>query len=90
MDDILNRTKLDFMGMPIQPDAMVVYPVRRGSNMELHKMIVKRIHDDGRLIGYRQPDGRRVNIERTDRVVVVPHNESIDEDMFDDDDEWGL
>jgi hypothetical protein len=60
---------VDFMGRTIEAGHVVVYPVRRGSNMWLNKLSVSRVEDD-HIAGYNST-GRLVTIKNLENVVIV-------------------
>jgi hypothetical protein len=59
----------DFMGRPLEAGHVVVYPVRRGSEMWLNKLNVTQV-DDESLKGY-SPAGRLLTIKNLTNVVIV-------------------
>lgn len=68
---------VDFLGCPIEEGDMVVYPVRRGSELYLRKMqilAIKKTLTVGppkfKLVGVNQ-GGRQVIVERSERTIVV-------------------
>jgi len=66
---------LDFVGRVIKAGCSIVYPVRRGSDMRLHRMQVQQVvPGDGdrppQITGFNS-DGRRVNVQNVNNVVVA-------------------
>lgn len=60
---------VDFMGRTIEAGHVVVYPVRRGSDMWLNKLSVTQVTDD-RITGY-SPTGKLLGIKNLRNVVIV-------------------
>jgi hypothetical protein len=60
---------VDFMGRTIEAGHVVVYPVRRGSDMWLNKLSVIQVTDD-RITGY-SPTGKLLTIQKLQNVVIV-------------------
>ena len=60
---------VDFMGRTIEAGHVVVYPVRRGSDMWLNKLSVTQVTDD-RITGY-SPTGKLLGIKNLQNVVIV-------------------
>ena len=58
----------DFLGQDIMIGDTVVYPVRRGSQMEMRKSVVDSVDP---WVSVRTVKGRIRKINRCDRVVVV-------------------
>jgi hypothetical protein len=65
----------DCRGVRIKIGDIIVYPVRRGSNMELKEATVCDVPGQGCVVKQGivalNPAGRRVIISRSDRCVVV-------------------
>ena len=65
----------DFLGRRIEVGHTVVYPVRRGSRMRMHKASVTQVvqHDRTQppLLLCLNPTGRKVTIQNLDNCVVV-------------------
>jgi len=68
---------IDFLGCPIEKGDIIVYPVRRGSEMYLRKM---KIHTVQTILTVNKPiykligtndSGRQVTVEKSDRTIVV-------------------
>jgi hypothetical protein len=66
---------VDFMGQRITMGDVIVYPVRRGSDMALKKATVCEVPGQGCVVKMGivalNPNGRRVNIQKPERCVVV-------------------
>ena len=60
---------VDFMGRTIEAGHVVVYPVRRGSDMWLNKLSVTQVTDN-RITGY-SPTGKMLGIKNLRNVVIV-------------------
>jgi hypothetical protein len=60
---------VDFLGRTIEAGHVVVYPVRRGSDMWLNKLSVTQVSDD-RITGY-SPTGKLLTIQKLQNVVIV-------------------
>jgi hypothetical protein len=60
---------VDFLGRTIETGHVVVYPVRRGSDMWLNKLSVAQVSDD-RITGY-SPTGKLLTIQKLQNVVIV-------------------
>lgn len=71
------KTPMDFLGREIRVGDVCTYPVRRGSNMWLNRVVIQRISHDPRgepkLSGLKQ-DGYPVSVTSLDRVVIVGRN----------------
>jgi hypothetical protein len=65
---------VDFTGRTIEAGHVVVYPVRRGSEMWLNKLSVSQVSDDS-IVGY-SPIGKRLTIKNLKNVVIVPGPET--------------
>ena len=67
----------DFLDRVIQEGDTLVYPVRKKSDMRLKQLIVRRLvehEEDGVIVCYvvgENPAGRRVNLFKTERSVIV-------------------
>lgn len=59
----------DFRGREIKVGHLLVYPVRRGSSMWLSEISVTDIDDGG--VNGTNSKGRRINLSRPDRSVIV-------------------
>jgi hypothetical protein len=64
---------VDFTGRTIEAGHIVVYPVRRGSNMWLNKLNVQQVNSDS-IVGY-SPIGKRLTIKNLKNVVIIPKPE---------------
>lgn len=66
-------TALDYLGNPIKVKDIIVYPVRRGSNMWLKKLIVDAVRDTGRgvRVSGRNEAGNPVSIQNIQNCIVV-------------------
>jgi len=62
----------DFLGHEIRKGDTVIYPVRRGSSMWLKRMIVQQVDEQEKMVIGTNDNGRRVNLMRPERSVVVP------------------
>jgi len=60
---------VDYMGRTIEAGHIVVYPVRRGSEMWLNKLSVAQV-EENRISGYNNL-GRRLTITNLKNVVIV-------------------
>ena len=60
---------VDYMGRTIEAGHVVVYPVRRGSDMWLNKLSVAQV-EENRISGYNNL-GRRLTITNLKNVVIV-------------------
>jgi hypothetical protein len=60
---------VDFLGQTIEAGQVVVYPVRRGSDLRLHKLTVAHVWDD-HIAGY-SPNGQFLSIKNLQNVVIV-------------------
>jgi len=60
----------DFLGQPIVAPCQLVYPVRRGSMMELRLVTVTAVRADGVVCGY-NPNGRRLQLKNLQNCIVV-------------------
>ena len=61
---------VDFTGRTIEAGHIVVYPVRRKSDLRLHKLSVTEVWDD-HIVGY-SPAGQLLSIKNLQNVVIVP------------------
>jgi len=66
-------TALDYLGNQIKVKDTIVYPVRRGSNMWLKKLVVDAVRDTGRgvRVSGRNEAGNPVSIQNVQNCVVV-------------------
>jgi hypothetical protein len=64
----------DFTGRTIESGHVVVYPVRRKSDLYLNKLNVTQVLDDS-IVGY-SPSGKRLTIRNLKNVVIVPGPET--------------
>ena len=64
---------VDFLGHPITASDLIVYPVRRGSDMWLNKLRVDAIRDTprGKTISGTNESGRRITVRNLINCVVV-------------------
>jgi hypothetical protein len=64
---------VDFLGRPINAGDAVVYPVRRGSEMWMNKVLVDSVRDTprGKAISGTNAAGRRITIRNLANCVVV-------------------
>lgn len=60
---------VDFLGRPITAGVVIVYPVRRGSDMWLNKLNVTHV-EEGKVKGY-NTFGRPLTITNLKNTVVV-------------------
>jgi hypothetical protein len=60
---------VDFIGRTIEAGHVVVYPVRRGSDMWLNKLSVSQVWDD-HIVGYNSA-GKLLTIKNVKNVVIV-------------------
>lgn len=72
---------LDFVGRAITAGCTVIYPVRRGSDMRLHRMQVQQVvPGDGKrspcLTGFNSV-GRRVSVQNVENVIVAVPIEAV-------------
>ncbi len=66
-------TALDYLGNQIKAKDTIVYPVRRGSNMWLKKLVVQAVRDTGRgvRVSGTNEAGNPVSIQNIQNCVVV-------------------
>jgi hypothetical protein len=64
---------VDFLGHPILVGSVVVYPVRRGSDMWMNKLRIEAVRDTprGKTISGTNDTGRRITIRNLTNCVVV-------------------
>lgn len=63
---------LDFMGRAIVAGNTVIYPVRRGSDMWMQRIIVTKVNPGpSPSLGGNNPEGRRITIHNLKNVTVV-------------------
>jgi hypothetical protein len=60
---------VDFLGQTIEAGHVIVYPVRRGSDLRLHKLTVAQVWDT-HIVGY-SPAGQLLSIKNLQNVVIV-------------------
>jgi hypothetical protein len=65
---------VDFTGRTIEAGHVVVYPVRRKSDMWLNKLNVTQVSDDS-IMGYNSA-GRLLKIQNLKNVVIIPNPET--------------
>jgi len=64
---------VDFLGHPIGAGDLIVYPVRRGSEMWMNKLRVEAVRDTprGKSISGTNDSGRRITVRNLTNCVVV-------------------
>ena len=70
-----NVPAFDFLENMIEVGCTIVYPIRRGSKMWMHKanvtQIVQHDHTQPPLLVCLNPNGRKITIQNLDNCVVV-------------------
>jgi len=66
----LPELKRDFLGQSINVGDVLVYPVRYSNSCDLHLLLVESVTPH-QVTGH-NPDGRRVNVKRTENAVCLP------------------
>jgi hypothetical protein len=61
---------VDFLGRTIEAGHVVVYPVRRKSDLRLHKLTVTEVSSD-HIVGYSSHTGNLLSIKNLQNVVIV-------------------
>ncbi len=63
----------DFVGREIKAGDTIVYPVRRGSDMWLKKLVVQQIVDSpsGSVVSGMNDVGRRISLKNLNNCIVV-------------------
>jgi len=61
---------VDFTGRTIEAGHVVVYPVRRTSDLRLHKLTVTKVWSD-HIEGYSSHTGNLLSIKNLQNVVIV-------------------
>jgi hypothetical protein len=74
MSDVTNKAPRDMFDREVRIGDICVYPVRRGSQMWMNRVVVQKISHDPRgapkLSGLKQ-DGYPVNVTSLDRVAII-------------------
>lgn len=74
MNDTVNKVPKDMFDREIKIGDICAYPVRRGSQMWMNRIVVQRIsynlRGEARLSGLKQ-DGYPVHVTSLDRIVIV-------------------
>lgn len=76
----LKMKLFDAVGEEILPGCSVVYPVYTSGEISMRRMDVTSAHD-GRVVGYRRDNGRRVTIKNVHNCIVV-HARDVEDDGF--------
>jgi len=71
--ETVDRPKMprDFLGKTIEIEDVIVYPVRRGSDMRLKRLLVKRLNPARGTVTGLNADGRTVTLSKPERSVIV-------------------
>lgn len=71
--ETVDRPKMprDFLDKLIEIDDTIVYPVRRGSDMRLKRLLVKRLNPAKGTVTGLNADGRTVTLAKPGRSVIV-------------------
>jgi hypothetical protein len=64
---------VDFLGNPILAGSLIVYPVRRGSDMWMNKLRIEAVRDTprGKTVSGTNDSNRRITIRNLTNCVVV-------------------
>ena len=80
MSDVVNQVPKDMFDREIKLGDVCVYPVRRGSNMWMNRILIQKIshnpRGEARLSGQKQ-DGYPVNVTSLDRVAIIGRDNQV-------------